>query len=78
MVPRPDIISMPINISLTDLLKFIREDGHSRFPSMTAAWIKSWAFSTSGDVLIKLDDIQQSYDLFKLLRPPFFVPKPKA
>ncbi len=77
MVPRPDIISMPINISLPELLKFIREDGHSRFPVYDGSMDKILGILYVKDVLIKLDDIQQSYDLFKLLRPPFFVPETK-
>ncbi|MDD3148399.1 MAG: hemolysin family protein [Candidatus Riflebacteria bacterium] len=77
MVPRPDIISMPINISLPELLKFIREDGHSRFPVYDGTMDKILGILYVKDVLIKLDEIQQSYDLFKLLRSPFFVPETK-
>ena len=77
MVPRPDIIAMPINTSLVDLLKFIREDGHSRFPVYDGSMDKILGILYVKDVLIKLDDIQAAYDLFKLLRPPFFVPETK-
>lgn len=77
MVPRPDVIAMPINISLPELLQFIREDGHSRFPVFDGSMDKILGILYVKDVLIKLDEIQQSYDLFKLLRPPFFVPETK-
>ncbi len=77
MVPRPDIIAMPINTSLPELLKFIREDGHSRFPVYDGSMDKILGILYVKDVLIKLDEIQQSYDLFKLLRSPFFVPETK-
>ncbi len=77
MVPRPDVIAMPINTNLQDLLHFIREDGHSRFPVFDGSMDKILGILYVKDVLIKLDEIQQSYDLFKLLRPPFFVPETK-
>ncbi len=77
MVPRPDIIAMPINTSQADLLKFIREDGHSRFPVYDGSMDKILGILYVKDVLIRLEEIQKSYDLFKLLRSPFFVPETK-
>lgn len=77
MVPRPDILAMPINTGFTELLKFIREDGHSRFPVYDGSIDKILGILYVKDVLIKLDEITESYDLFKLLRPPFFVPETK-
>ncbi len=77
MVPRPDVISMPISIGLDDLLMFIREDGHSRFPVYDGNIDKVVGILYVKDILIKLDDIKAGYDLFKLLRPPFFVPETK-
>ena len=68
MVPRPDVIAMPINTNLQDLLHFIREDGHSRFPVFDGSMDKILGILYVKDVLIKLDEIQQSYDLFKLDR----------
>lgn len=77
MIPRPDIISMPINIALDDLLSFIREDGHSRFPVYDSSLDRVVGILYVKDILMKLDEIRQSYDLFKLLRAPFFVPETK-
>lgn len=77
MIPRPDIISMPINISLDDLLEFIREDGHSRFPVYDTSLDRVVGILYVKDILMKLDEIKQTYDLFKLLRAPFFVPETK-
>ncbi len=77
MVPRPDIISMPINISLEDMLKLVRDDGHSRFPVYDGNLDKVVGIIYVKDILIKLDEIKESYSLFKLLRPPFFVPETK-
>jgi len=77
MIPRPDIISMPINISFEDLIKVVRDDGHSRFPVYDGNLDKVLGIIYVKDILIKLDEIKESYDLFKLLRPPFFVPETK-
>jgi putative hemolysin len=77
MVPRPDIISMPINMELDELLDFIREDGHSRFPVFDGSLDKVIGILYVKDILVKLNDIKKSYDLFKLLRAPFFVPETK-
>ncbi len=77
MVPRPDIVSMAINLELEDLLRVVREDGHSRFPVYDGNLDKILGILYVKDILIKLDEIKESYNLFKLLRPPFFVPETK-
>jgi CBS domain containing-hemolysin-like protein len=77
MIPRPDIIAMPINIELDEMLACIREDGHSRFPVYDGSLDRIVGFLYVKDILMKLDEIKISYDLFKLLRPPFFVPETK-
>ena len=77
MIPRPDIISMPINIEMDEMLTCIREDGHSRFPVYDGSLDRIVGILYVKDILMKLDEIKVSYDLFKLLRPPFFVPETK-
>ncbi|MGM0598699.1 MAG: hemolysin family protein [Candidatus Rifleibacteriota bacterium] len=77
MIPRPDIISMPLNIELDEMLTCIREDGHSRFPVYDGSLDRIVGILYVKDILMKLDEIKVSYDLFKLLRPPFFVPETK-
>lgn len=77
MVPRPDITAIPINSSFHELLDFIRNDGHSRFPVYDDSIDKVVGILYVKDILIKLDEIEKNYDLFKLLRAPFFVPETK-
>lgn len=77
MVPRPDIIAAPINILAEDLFEFIREDGHSRFPVYDGSLDRVIGILYVKDLLMRLDEIKQSYELFKLLRPPYFVPETK-
>ena len=77
MVPRPDILSMPINTDLDELLNFIKEDGHSRYPVYDGDLDRVVGVLYVKDILMKLDEIRKTYDLFRMLRPPFFVPETK-
>ncbi len=75
MVPRPDVTGIPINASFKEMLQCIRNDGHSRFPVYDGSIDKVVGILYVKDILIKLEEIEKSYDLFKLLRAPFFVPE---
>lgn len=77
MVPRPDITAIPINASFQEMLNCIRNDGHSRFPVYDGSIDKIVGILYVKDILIRLEEIEKSYDLFKLLRAPFFVPETK-
>lgn len=77
MVPRPDILSMPINTDLDELLAFVKEDGHSRYPVYDGDLDKVVGVLYVKDILMKLDEIRKTYDLFRMLRSPFFVPETK-
>lgn len=77
MVPRPDIVAMPINTSFDKLIEIVAEDGHSRFPVYDGSIDKIVGILYVKDILVKLKQIKKDYDLFKLLRKPFFVPETK-
>ncbi|HNV68234.1 MAG TPA: hemolysin family protein, partial [Candidatus Ozemobacteraceae bacterium] len=77
MVPRPDIVSVPITMKLDDLLKLVREDGHSRFPVYEASLDKILGVLYVKDLLMRYDEIRASFDLHKLLRSVYFVPETK-
>lgn len=77
MVPRPDVTAIPINATFNDLLQCIRYDGHSRFPVYDESLDKIVGILYVKDILIRLEEIEKNYDLFKLLRSPFFVPETK-
>ena len=77
MVPRPDITAIPINATFNELLQCIRFDGHSRFPVYDGSIDKVVGILCVKDILIRLEEIEKNYDLFKLLRAPFFVPETK-
>lgn len=77
MVPRPDIIALPINTSLEDLLSLVTSNGYSRFPVYDDDLDKVLGILYVKDILMQLDKIKINYDLFKMLRPPFFIPETK-
>lgn len=77
MVPKPDIIALPINTGFDELLEFIAEDGHSRFPVYDGSLDKIVGILYVKDVLIKLKELRNHFDLFKLLRQTFFIPETK-
>lgn len=77
MVPKPDIIALPINTGFDELLEFIAEDGHSRFPVYDGSLDKIVGILYVKDVLIKLKELRNNFDLFKLLRQTFFIPETK-
>lgn len=77
MVPRPDITAIPINATYNELIQCIRFDGHSRFPVYDGSIDRIVGILCAKDLLIRREEIEKKYDLFKLLRPPFFVPETK-
>lgn len=77
MVPRPDIIAVPINAQLDELLTLVRDDGHSRFPVFDGSLDRVVGILYVKDILIRLDEVRQSFDLFKMLRTPYFIPETK-
>jgi len=77
MVPRPDIMAVPVTIVLDDLLKLFRDDGHSRFPVFEGTLDKIVGIVYVKDILVKLDEIKTEFKLAGMLRPAYFVPETK-
>ncbi|MBF0409206.1 MAG: HlyC/CorC family transporter [Candidatus Riflebacteria bacterium] len=77
MTPRPDIISIPSTISFDDLLKIVRDDGHSRFPVYESSLDKIVGIFYVKDLFIQYDKMLESYNLSSILRPAYFVPESK-
>lgn len=77
MVPRPDIMALPVNVNLEGMLKFFREDGHSRFPIYEGNLDKIVGVMYVKDVLLRYEELKGQFDIFKLLRPAYFVPETK-
>ncbi len=77
MVPRPDIMAISIDTPLETLLKFLREDGHSRFPVYEGSLDKVVGVLYVKDLLMRYEEMRDNYDLTGLLRQVCFVPETK-
>jgi CBS domain containing-hemolysin-like protein len=83
MTPRTDVIAVPVEIALDELVQVITTEGHSRLPvydgtidSIVGVLLTKdvlpvvWARSRNGDTGV-------GFDLRSLLREPYFVPDTK-
>ena len=77
MVPRPDIVSVPISMPMDSVLKLVREDGHSRFPVYDGSLDKILGVLYVKDLLVRYEEIKVGFDLHKMLRSVYFVPETK-
>jgi CBS domain containing-hemolysin-like protein len=77
MVPRPDIVALPTGTSLENLIKFFRDDGHSRFPVYDGTLDKIVGVIYVKDVLIRYEELRSAWDITQILRPVYFVPETK-
>jgi len=77
MVPRPDIMAISIDTPLDTLLRFLREDGHSRFPVYEGSLDKVVGVLYMKDLLMRYEEMRDTYNLTKLLRQVCFVPETK-
>ncbi|HNW35645.1 MAG TPA: hemolysin family protein, partial [Candidatus Ozemobacteraceae bacterium] len=77
MVPRPDIMAISLAMPLDAVLKFVREDGHSRFPVYDGPLDKIVGILYVKDLLMRYEEMRENYNLAKLLRQACFVPETK-
>lgn len=77
MVPRPDIVAVPVNITFDELFKIFKEDAHSRFPVFDGTLDKIVGIIYMKDFLIKYNELKNNFNILELLRPAYFVPETK-
>lgn len=73
MVPRADIIAVPINLTLPELLDRVRQDGHSRLPVYREQLDDIAGMVHIKDIYAWLDR-SETFSLEKLLRQPLLAP----
>jgi gliding motility-associated protein GldE len=79
MTPRVDIVSLPIDISFTELVELIKESGHSRIPVYKDDLDNILGILYAKDLLPYLNSEKsgQVFDLQKVIRECIFVPETK-
>lgn len=75
MVPRIDVVSLPLAASMQELIQLAKEEGHSRIP----IWDKSMD-DIVGVLYVKdlfpfFFQENPDVDIAKLIRPPYFIPE---
>jgi putative hemolysin len=75
MVPRTDIVALPLNGSLDDVLKVVLEGGHSRMPVYEETIDKVKGFFYAKDLLAVLPHASAGFSVAAHLKEPFFVPE---
>ncbi len=77
MIPRGQIVALPCDSSLPDLLDIIVESGHSRFPVIKDDKDEVKGILLAKDVLRFVVQGKQDFDINSLLREPVFIPESK-
>jgi putative hemolysin len=76
MTPRVDLDAMPVKSSPSEVLKVIRETGHSRIPLFEDTDDQIVGIVHAKDLLLAMEE-GSTLNLRKLMRPPLFVPEGK-
>lgn len=77
MVPRPDMVAIPVTASLSEALNVILQAGYSRIPVYEGTIDHIVGVLYAKDLLRLLRDGIREASLKELLRPPYFVPEGK-
>jgi CBS domain containing-hemolysin-like protein len=77
MVPRPDMVAIPVTASLSEALNVILQAGYSRIPVYEGTIDHIVGVLYAKDLLRLLRDGIREASLRELLRPPYFVPEGK-
>lgn len=77
MVPRPDMVAIPVHAALDEALNVILQAGYSRIPVYEGTVDHIVGVLYAKDLLRLLRDGVREASLAELLRPPYFVPEGK-
>jgi CBS domain containing-hemolysin-like protein len=75
MVPRPDMVTVPNDTSLQEVLELILRTGYSRIPVYEGTVDEVAGLAYAKDVLRRLHDGQADKPLADILRPALFMPE---
>lgn len=75
MIPRTEMICVPVNIALEGLIQVIIQEGHSRIPVYEGDFDHIIGVIHSKDILKVWDQDKDQIILRNMLRPPYFIPE---
>lgn len=75
-VPRADIVAIPVNLKLEELLKVFKDSGHSRLPVYKGALDNPQGFLHLKDLALKygFNGKVSRFSILRMLRPLLYVP----
>jgi putative hemolysin len=77
MVPRPDVIAVPVEMSVVDVVEVARQAGHSRIPVYQESIDRIVGLVYAKDLLRFVKEDARDARLEDQIRPAFFVPESK-
>lgn len=77
MVARPDIVALPVDSSLDDVMQTVIQTGHSRIPLYEDNLDNIVGVIYAYDILAKIADGERAIEPRKAMRAPYFVPETK-
>lgn len=79
MTPRPDIVAVPLDVKLDDLIQVISRSGHSRLPVYEESLDKVVGIILGKDVLpLAASGRNEDFAVSQVMREPYFVPDTKS
>ncbi len=78
MIPRSQVVTVPADLSLSDIVELVTKASHSRFPVVGENVDNVMGILLAKDLLpLLLTDSQDRFDIKDLVRPATFVPESK-
>lgn len=77
MIPRTDMICVPHDIAISDLIELIKNKGHTRIPVYQETIDQIKGIINAKDLLSLYVDHKKDIDIRDLARPPIYVPESK-
>ncbi len=77
MIPRVDMVCLPVTASIQDLIRMVKEKGHSRLPIYNENLDNIAGLIHAKDLLPHLENGDRRIDISGLIRDTYFVPEGK-
>jgi putative hemolysin len=77
MVPRPDVVAVPAEMSITEVVSVAQQAGHSRIPVYSESIDRVQGVVYAKDLLRFVTEDVESIRLSDMVRPAMFVPESK-
>lgn len=77
MIPRTDVVCVPYNVVIDDLIDVIKSKGHTRIPVYRETIDQIQGIINAKDLLSLISEKGKEFNVLELCRPPIYVPEGK-